>query len=130
MASAQKRVEEGIASVAVALVYPAMLAEQEQVKAIKRLMKDPQTQFDVAVITEISTGPFMKGNFNHVYSVIHDAWRRLLNEDVLSATVAEIDDAVESFADAVSAFPGITQKLAACLGIQGAPDKKVEVDDE
>jgi len=128
--SARKRVEEGIASVAVALIYPSEIAEQDQVKSVKRLMKDSGTKFDVAVSTEADVGPFTSGDFNYVYSIIQDAWRRLLNEDVLASTVAEIDGAVESFAEAVDGFPGITGKLGACLGIQGAPDKKVEVNDE
>jgi class 3 adenylate cyclase len=82
------------------------------------------------VVTEAEAGPFVKGNFDYVYSVIQDAWRRLLNEDLLSQTVAEIDAAVEAFAEAVDKYPGITAKLAASLGIQGAPDKKSEAADE
>jgi hypothetical protein len=84
----------------------------------------------VAVVTESSEEPFAKGNFEYLFSMLHEAWRRLLTEDILSQTVKEIDRAVEAFANTVEDHEGITKKLADVLGIQGTPDKKVEVSEE
>src|SRR5260370_14287925 len=50
--SAKGRVDEGIAAVALALVYPPDLAAQPSVAKVKSLMRSKETLFDVAVVTD------------------------------------------------------------------------------
>jgi len=128
--SAKNRIEEGLAAVGIALVYPKELANQIDVAHVKQLMIAGETQFSIAVITEADTGTFSNGNIDYLVLVLHDAWQRLMKEDVLAEIVEEIDGAINVFADSVSHFPGLIEKMAECLGIQGAPDKKVEISDE
>ena len=130
LASAQGRVDDGIADVALALVYAPELAEEPDIATIKGLMTSPAAIFHIAVVTEAAQEPFSGGNLDFLMDVLNQAWRRLLTDDMLSETVAEIDKAVGAFAQAVNQHLGITKKLAATLGIQGEPDKKVEADGE
>lgn len=128
--SAKGRVDEGIAAVALALVYPPDLAAQPSVAKVKEMMRSKDTLFDVAVVTEAEVGPYSSGNLDYVSTVLHEAWRRLIEEDALSIAVSEIDAAVEAFATSIEHYSGIAAKLATTLGIQGAPDKKIEAPDE
>jgi hypothetical protein len=128
--SARRRVEEGIASIALALVYPLGYATSDDVAHLKVAMQSSQTLLRVAVVTELESSPFTEGALDYICTIVHEAWQRLLQEDILSATVADIDNAVHSFSQAVAPFPGIAGKLAKCLGIQGAPDKKIESRDD
>jgi hypothetical protein len=130
LASAKDRVDEGIAAVALALVYAPNLAAQSSVAKVKSLMRSKDTLFEVAVITEAEVGPYSRGTLDYVCTVLHEAWRKLLKEDALSAAVSEIDAAVEAFAESIDGYSGIASKLAHTLGIQGAPDKKIEALDE
>jgi len=128
--SAKNRIDEGIAAVAVALVYAPELAAQSSVAKVKALMRSQQTAFEVAVVTDASVTAYSTGHLDYVCTVLHEAWRELLEEDALNTAVAEIDTAVEAFANTIDGYPKIGEKLASTLGIQGAPDKKVEASDE
>jgi hypothetical protein len=128
--SAKERVDEGIAAVALALIYRPDLAAQPSVAKVKNMMRSKDTLFDVAVVTEAEVGPYSSGNLDYVSTVLHEAWRRLVEEDALSIAVSEIDAAVETFATSIEDYSGIAAKLAKTLGIQGAPDKKIEATDE
>jgi hypothetical protein len=128
--SAKSRIDEGIAAVAVALVYAPELAAQSSVAKVKALMRSQQTAFEVAVVTDASVTAYSTGHLDYVCTVLHEAWRGLLEEDALNTAVAEIDTAVEAFANTIDGYPEIAEKLASTLGIQGAPDKKVEAHDE
>jgi hypothetical protein len=128
--SAKGRVDDGIADVGVALVYSIELATQPDVASVRALMLSPTAAFHIAVVTEAAQEPFSSGNLDYLMDVLHQAWRRLLTEDLLSRTVQELDEAVGEFAQVVSGHTGITKKLAKTLGIQGQPDKRVEADHE
>jgi hypothetical protein len=128
--SAAGRLSEGIAAIGIALVYPAELASQTDVGKIKALMLKAETSFRISVVSELGQEPFVTGNFEFLQTILQQAWRRLLQEDVLAETVSLIDSAVSAFSDTTDKYPAVVVKLADHLGIQGAPDKKVDIESE
>ncbi len=129
LASAQRRVEEGLVHIGVAVVYPEAL----RAVSFDRL-KDTlaESVLDVAVFTEAGETGYTSGSIDHLETVLRRAFSELLEEDVVAEAVAVLDDAVEKFTSAIMVYPKVAVRYAAALGIQELPVRRISTgsDDE
>ncbi len=94
--AARRRLEEGLAHIGIAVVYPASLRDVP----FERLFASLEvTRFTFAVLTESQANPaFVKGKFDDLTDALERAYDHLLHEDVVAEAVAVIDAVVEQFA--------------------------------
>jgi hypothetical protein len=126
--SAAKRVEEGIAHIGVAVIYPAFLRQLE-LSQLKSQMAE--CQYEVAVVAESEFGErgFNSGSVNYLAEVLRKTFDQLVKEDVVAQAVALLDSGIDKVAAAVRHSPGFVPKAAQALGIRALPPKK-KVKDE
>lgn len=111
-AAAERRLEQGIAQIAIALVYPTALREAEDVKS-----EMAAATFDVAIITESQAADYHRGDIDYLRSALTLAFNQLVQEDVVAEAVAVLDTAISWFAYSVVHKPGVIQRLANVLGL-------------
>lgn len=124
VASATQRVEDGVAHIGIAIVYPLDLRGLE-FKNLKRALSDGQLR--MSIVTESGQTGYVTGDLGHLERSLRDAFDQLVEEDVVSKAASILDAGVEQFAGAVMAKPGIAGRLAQTLGIRDAssPEKSV-----
>ena len=121
--SARKRVEEGIAHIGVALVYPAFL-RQLDLEQLKTQMAECQFEIAVAAESEFGDQGFNSGNVNYLAEILRKTFDQLVKEDVVAQAVALLDAGIDQVASAVRHSPGFVPKAAQILGIKALPPKK------
>lgn len=126
--SAAKRVEDGIAHIGVAVIYPAFLRQLE-LNQLKSQMAE--CQYEVAVVAESELGErgFNSGDVNYLAEILRKTFDQLVKEDVVSQAVALIDAGIEQIASAVRHCPGFASNAAQALGIRALPPKKKAKDE-
>lgn len=127
--SASKRVEDGIAHIGVAVIYPGFLRQLELGQLKSRMA---ECQYEVAVVAESEFGDrgFNSGNVNYLAEVLRKTFDQLVKEDVVTQAVALLDAGIDKVASAVRHCPGFTLKAARALGIRALPPKKKSKDEE
>ncbi len=119
--SARRRVAEGIAHIGVAVIYPARL-RNTPFADLKRQIEN--VELSIAVVTESEETGFAKGNVDYLERALRGAFDQLVQEDVVSKAVAQLDAGIEVFASAVMARPGVVGRMAKTLGIRDLPSKE------
>ncbi len=135
--SALSRVEEGIAHMGVALVYPAPLRVTEgNIDELKRSLATTGLQFAIITETEASQKtlplPFVEASREEVFSFVRgdinalaDALRRsydsLVKEEVLETAVGLLEQGIERFVSSLLRQPASTTRFASALGIRDLP---------
>jgi hypothetical protein len=127
--SAAKRVEDGIAHIGIAVIYPAFLRQLELNQLKIQMAK---CQYEVAVVAESEFGErgFNSGDVNYLAEILRNTFDQLVKEDVVSQAVALIDAGIEQIASAVSHCPGFAPNAAQALGIRALPPKKKAKDEK
>lgn len=127
--SAAKRVEDGIAHIGVAVIYPAFLRQLE-LSQLKPQMAE--CQYEVAVVAESEFGErgFNSGDVNYLAEILRKTFDQLVKEDVVSQAVALIDAGIDQIASAVRHCPGFVPNAAQALGIRALPPKKKAKDEK
>jgi len=132
---AQQRVEQGIAHIGVAVLYPASLrglAYEQQKPELAR------SQMQFAVLTEVSITPFpqlelfevsdkapwFSGNIEHLIESLGRCYDQLVKDETLTRAVALVESSIEWFISALKAQPGSIGRLAATLGTKGLPPER------
>lgn len=123
LASATKRVEEGIAHIGIAVVYPVFEGEMEFVALKEQLSK---AEMEIAVITESRVSGFVSGNVDHLENALRMAFEELVREDIVAQAVAELDGGIERFAAAIVRQQGVIIRMSETLGIHELPSGKKE----
>jgi hypothetical protein len=119
--SAQQRVEQGIAHIGIAVVYPEHLGKLD----FQTLQTQfAQTEFEIAIVSESETTGFVSGNVNYLHSALRNTFEHLIQEDVVTQAVAAIEAAVDGFAGVIAAKQGIISRIAQNLGIRELPKHK------
>lgn len=113
--SASKRVEDGIAHIGVAVIYPQFLRSVEFPKLKNSLTK---TDLDIAIVTESEQTGFIKGDVNYLESALRHAFEHLVREDVVAEAVSALEDGIEQFARVIVQKTGDVGRLAQTLGIR------------
>jgi len=113
--SARARVEEGLAHIAIAVIYPEELQSYSFAE-----LKDKFSQSDllVAIASETGVPEFIETGVNNLSGHLNAAFEQLIQEDVVARAVLAIDNGVEQFAYAVMTRPGVSKRLADVLGIR------------
>jgi hypothetical protein len=152
LACASKRVEQGIAQIALAIAYPASLrfdtlrarpnmnsklscdATANTLRSASRLNKFvigrrlkerlAHSELQVGVVTEAGPSRYTSCNVDGLGEILRRAFDQLIQEDVVSKAVAVLEAGMEIFAQAVAGSPGASPQLAAALGVHVLPSKK------
>jgi len=125
--SARYRVEEGIAHIGVAIVYPMRLRKVDSSELKAELAK---SELEIAIVTESWDSGFVKGNTDYLESALRHAFEQLLREDVVARAVKELDGGIDVFARAMADKGGVTDRMAEALGIRGLPERKLDTEDD
>ncbi len=117
--SAGRRVEQGIAQIGIAVVYPETL-RHAQFTRLKNQLAACTLKF--AVVTEAGATGFAEGDVNGLCDVLRRAYDQLVQENVVSEAVAALEAGIEKFASTVTRRRGLAARLAETLGIRELPD--------
>lgn len=113
--SAHKRVEDGIAHIGIAVVYPASLRDADFATVKDDLAA---STLHIAVVVESGDGDFVQGDVTSLEHALRTAFDHLIKEDVVAEAVAAIDAGVEKFASVITFTTGNIARLANALGIR------------
>jgi len=129
LTSVRKRVEEGIAQIGVAVVYPASLRTVPYPQLESALAK---SELRLCVVTESGESKMGAGDVDYLENALRTAFEQLIKEDVVKQAVAVLDSGVESFAGILSDKDGSLIRIAEVLGIKELPDREAgsEQDEE
>lgn len=135
--SATQRVEDGIAHMGMALVYPSALREMGQdIEELKRTLARARLEF--AIITENEATPqgslfpvpvgetaqFMKGNLDDLAEALRKSYERLIEDRALERAVAFLDQGIDVFVSSLNPQPASTDRFRTALGIRELPKSK------
>lgn len=127
LGSARRRVEEGIAHIGVAVIYPAGIRKVDFSEVKAALSK---CELQIAIITESGSSGFVPGNVDYLEGSLRHAFEQLVQENVVMQAVATLDAGIERFADMVAAKAGDMGRLAECLGIRDLTEEKSETSED
>lgn len=121
LASVSKRVEDGIAHIGIAVIYPAFLRG-----VIFTTLKNSLEACDlsIAVVTESERTHFVTGDVNYLENALRRAFEHLVQEDVVAKAVAALEAGIEKFARELSTRVGDVGRVAEALGIRELEDSK------
>jgi hypothetical protein len=119
--SARQRVEQGIAHIGIAVVYPEQLTTLDFAALQAQFAT---SEFEIAIISESEETGFVKGNVDYLQSALRRTFDRLVQEDVVKQAVAAIEAAVDTFAGTIAAKQGNIKRIAQSLGIRELPKQK------
>jgi len=135
--SATQRVEDGIAHMGMALVYPSALREMGQdIEELKRALARARLEF--AIITENEatsqeslfpvvvreTAQFVKGDLDDLAEALRKSYERLIEDRVLERAVKFLNQGIEVFVGSLNPQPASTNRFASALGIRELPKTK------
>ncbi|PYX73059.1 MAG: hypothetical protein DMG72_13695, partial [Acidobacteria bacterium] len=143
--AALRRVEEGIAHVGMALIYPdSMKTAPGDSDTLRNLLTKETLQF--AIITETDAAlqfalpfaaaaagqviPFVKGNLDELAGALRRSYDQLIKDDVLNRAVTLLEQGIESFTLSLAPQPAATGRFMMALGIKALPKPKKESSNE
>ena len=113
--SARRRVEEGVAHIGIAVVYPAHLRRV----AFDNLPRElAEARLQMALVTEAEETGFVAGDVGSFETALQSAFERLVREDTVAKAVAILSAGVEQFASAFALRRGVTGRVIRALGIR------------
>ena len=119
--SARRRTEQGIAHIAVAIIYPTKLREFEFAILKHELAA---CELRIAVISEAGTTDYRQGNVDDLGEMLRRTFGELVREDVVTRAVEELEKGIDVFTSAVVNDSGTVGRLTKVLGIQELPKKE------
>ncbi|MEW5720679.1 MAG: hypothetical protein AB1817_18785 [Chloroflexota bacterium] len=125
--SARKRVEEGIAHIGIAIVYPEHLRQVEFGALEAKLA---QSELAIAIVTESGDTGFVPGNVDYLESALRRAFEQLLQEDVVKRAADVIDAGIDRFAGALADKTGVAERIADALGIRALPERNRNAEED
>ncbi|MBM3334705.1 hypothetical protein FJY63_08595, partial [Candidatus Sumerlaeota bacterium] len=113
--AASRRVSQGIAHIAIAVVYPEHLRHVVFPKLKPALA---EVELQIAVATEAGETEYTAGNADYLESTLRRAFEQLLKEDVVTRAAALIRAGIEQFSDYVAPKRGISSRMYKSLGMR------------
>lgn len=126
--SARKRVEEGLAHIGVAVVYPESLRKIEKLSQLKKGLKESWLR--VAIYNESGESGFTTTNIENIPNMLFQTFEQLVQEDVVKRATEILDEAVEQVAPVFATIPEFPHNAAAILGIRSLPNRKKSAENE
>lgn len=112
--SAARRVEQGIAQIGLAIVYPAELRHVEFAD-LKNLLA--RVRMRVSVVTEAGQTGYADSDVDGLSEILRHTFDQLVKENVVAEAVVALETGIEGFAAAVGRSPAVVTRLAEALGI-------------
>lgn len=125
--SARKRVEEGVAHIGIAVIYPKHLRRTAFANLKSELAS---SELYIAILTESGETGFVAGNVDHLENALRHTFEQLVHEDVVAAAVAELDAGIGQFAHAIVENEGAIGRMADILGVRALPAKDVDEEED
>ena len=114
LGDARGRVDQGIAHLAVAVVYPRNL----RTTAIKQLASELDlTQFQFSVLTDAGDGPWHRGQISDILNELRRAHDIVVRDDVLQQAVDTLNIGLATVANALFSSGSTCDRLIQLLGI-------------
>ena len=114
LGQAFERVEQGIAHIGIAVIYPRSLSKGDFTDLREALAV---AEFRIAVCTEAGPQGWTTGDLDALGGLLRRAFDDLVAEDVVTKAVAAIEAGVARFARALSTAPAVVERSADILGI-------------
>jgi hypothetical protein len=125
--SAQQRVEEGIAHIGIAVVYPSDLRKVEWSKLKKTLAK---SALQISIITESGKAQYVIGGVPYLENALRRTFDQLVKEDVVATAVAAIEAGIKDFSQVILRQKGAIGRIAESLEIHAAPSQQMSENDD
>jgi hypothetical protein len=136
--AALERVQEGIAHVGMALIYPESLRSASAGTAeLRELLSSEPLSFAIVTEAEASAQltlpfadrqryviPFAKGDLNSIATALRRAYEQLAKDQVLSDAVRLLEQGIAMFNLALAPQPATAERFAAALDIKALPKGK------
>jgi len=119
---ARRRIEQGLAHVAIAVDYPGALRTAVNVKELKKEMAS--IPLKVAVVTEAGETGFAEGDLSFINNLLRRTHEELVKEDVVSEAVDYIRLANSELAKHLMDRRAVLKRVAKALEIQPEKPKK------
>jgi len=133
--SALKRVEQGIAHIGIALIYPDALRSVP----FERLKEElARVSLRFAIVTEscqqqlslptIEKEPvqFTEGSLDTLAEALRRAYEQLIHDEVLEHAIALIEKGIERFVAALRVQPAATERFKSVLEVKELPEEELE----
>jgi len=115
----RERVDEGVAHIGTAVLYPKSL-RNITFKVAKEKLATAILQF--AVITEMPDTPsFTEGDVDDLADALRRAYGQLVEDRVLEKAVSLIGHGIDGFTKALSSQPATVERFATALGVRDVP---------
>jgi hypothetical protein len=112
---AQRRVEEGISPVCLAVVYPPDLRDAESVAKLKRALS--KAHLIVRVVSESDDGDWADATADGIADILRRAYELLVSEDVVIRAVEDLSGAIGVASATIASAPAAPARLRKLLGI-------------
>lgn len=126
--AARQRVEDGLAHIGVAVVYPAGLRKLARLEQLKRGLQESRLR--VAIYSESGESGFTDTNIENIPNMLFQTFDQLVQEDVVKRATEILDEAVERVAPVLAAIPNFPREAAKILGIRALPNRKKSAENE
>jgi hypothetical protein len=114
LTNASERIEQGIAHIAIAVVYPKELRTTEFPKLRAALNIAP---LDFLVLTEAGYSAWRVGGIEEIFAELRRAHEVIVRDDVLQAAVDTLNIGLTEVADSLLDHSGTCDRLIALLGV-------------
>lgn len=112
LAQARSRVEEGIAQIALAVLYPVNLRSVAFAELGDEMSR---TAYRVTVVTEAAEVGPIDGGVDEIGGLLRRGFSDLLREDIVAAATEVLEAGVETFAKALLGSPGAAQRVSSVV---------------
>lgn len=125
--SALKRVEEGIAHIGMAVIYPVSL------RSIRTRNELADAELEFAIVTETQSAKvqqlpliqvreknhfnFVKGSLEDLVEALRQSYEQLIQDEVLQRAVALVGEGIDHFVNALTAQPATAERFATALEV-------------
>lgn len=127
--SARKRVEEAIAHIGIAIIYPKRLRPIDFNSLKIELSK---SKLEIAIVTEAGSTGFVEGDLDYLTHALKNTFSQLIQEDVVVRAVAVLDAGIGQFAKTLVTQKGSIDRVLHVMGIgeleTSEPNKRAEED--
>lgn len=114
-----RRIEEGIAALAIGIVYPTELRHSDWTALEQKMRK---VTFQVRIFTEAGGGEWVDSNLEGLSAILRRAYESLVHEDVVKGAVEELRQSIEVASAALSGSPGTAERLRGLLIVPRAEE--------
>ncbi len=129
LAQAQERVNNGVAHIGIALLYPPSIRSITDFDELQKMLAT--TTYKVATFNEVGSTGWTEGNIDYLTDILRRAYEQLVKEDIVNKAVEELDTGINEFARLSYNTPAKLKRAAEILGIhEPAKKKKKAAEDE